>query len=166
MGTDDYRLDIPEGHFLKEAYIARAIASADALITLSRFKGPAAGVFGGSLKNLVSAPSRKRASSMSIWVATPGIALPGRPYSTLRTARDFRERRTGNFLEQICPPGPFHVTENSIEWDREKCYDCRTCLGAMSGRGIFELTSENFLGLNAGIAMPVSILSTWWERVR
>ncbi len=52
IGTSDFRVDIPEGYLLKEAYVAQAIAAADALITLTHFKGHGMGVIGGALKNL------------------------------------------------------------------------------------------------------------------
>jgi uncharacterized Fe-S center protein len=39
IGTSDYRVDLPEGYILKEAYVAQAIAAADVLITLTHFKG-------------------------------------------------------------------------------------------------------------------------------
>ena len=35
VGTSDYRVDVPEGYLLKEAYIAQAIAAADKVIVLS-----------------------------------------------------------------------------------------------------------------------------------
>ena len=34
LGTDDYRVDLPEGYILKEAFVASAIAAADVLIDL------------------------------------------------------------------------------------------------------------------------------------
>ena len=35
IGTGDYRVDVPTGYILKEAYIAQAIAAADVLICLT-----------------------------------------------------------------------------------------------------------------------------------
>ena len=52
VGTSDYRVDVPEGYLLKEAYIAQAIAAADKVIVLTHFKGHGMGVIGGALKNL------------------------------------------------------------------------------------------------------------------
>jgi uncharacterized Fe-S center protein len=152
MGTDDFRVDIPEGYILKEAYIAQAIAQADVLITLTHFKGHAAGVFGGSLKNLGIGAQSKRGKF--------NVHMGGHPkYSIAKGAIFHPENCTGRkgekdweVLEQICPAECFHVTEDSIEFDRDKCYDCRSCVGTMSGRGILELPLENYLGLNAGIA--------------
>src|SRR5919109_2136365 len=52
IGTSDYRVDLPDGYILKEAYVAQAIAAADVLITLTHFKGHPLGVIGGAIKNL------------------------------------------------------------------------------------------------------------------
>jgi uncharacterized Fe-S center protein len=50
-GTEDVRVDIPDGILLKEGYMAKAIADADAMIVVSHFKGHGSGVYGGSIKN-------------------------------------------------------------------------------------------------------------------
>src|SRR4030042_3814513 len=52
FGTDDIKVDVPEGFICKESYVAKAIALADVLITLSHFKGHPFGVIGGTIKNL------------------------------------------------------------------------------------------------------------------
>ena len=48
IGTSDFVVDIPEGYLLKEAYVAQAIAAADAVIALTHFKGHSLGVIGGA----------------------------------------------------------------------------------------------------------------------
>src|ERR671923_1407 len=53
IGTSDYRIDLPEGYILKEAYVAQAIAAADVLITLTHFKGHPLGVIGGCRRCLL-----------------------------------------------------------------------------------------------------------------
>ncbi len=60
IGTSDFRVDIPEGFILKEAYVAQAIAAADVLIALTHFKGHPMGVIGGALKNLGIGGQSKR----------------------------------------------------------------------------------------------------------
>ena len=152
LGTDDYRIDIPEGYILKEAYIAQAIASADVLITLTHFKGHGAGVFGGAMKNLGIGAQSKRGKF--------NVHLGGHPkYSWANSAIFHPENCKGRkgekdweVLEQICPWELIHVTEDSIEIEFEKCPDCKACMGPMSARGIVELTLENGTGLNAAIA--------------
>ncbi|MCK7503595.1 MAG: DUF362 domain-containing protein [Desulfobacterales bacterium] len=51
-GEDDYRVDLPEGLILKETYIGRAIAEADAMIVLAHARGHSITMYGGVLKQL------------------------------------------------------------------------------------------------------------------
>lgn len=60
IGTDDVRIDLPEGFILKEQYIGAGIALADAMIMLSHFKGHPMGTFGGALKNMGVGCASKR----------------------------------------------------------------------------------------------------------
>jgi len=152
MGTDDYRIDLPEGYILKEAFIATAIAAADVLITLSHFKGHATGVIGGAVKNLgIGAQSK--------W-GKYNVHMGGHPRYSLAAAAVFHPEkckgRKGEegweLLEECCPYGVIHVTEESIEWEREKCPSCRACMGPMTSRGIMELPKAYFQATNAAIA--------------
>lgn len=152
IGNDDYRVDLPEGYILKEAFIAKAIAAADVLITLTHFKGHASGVFGGAIKNLGIGAQSKRGKF--------NVHMGGHPkYSFVNSSKfqpdKFKGRRgekNWEVLEQICPYDLIHVTENSVIWEREKCNDCRACVSALSSRGIVELSVENQRATNAAIA--------------
>jgi hypothetical protein len=152
IGNDDYRVDLPEGYILKEAFIAKAIAAADVLITLTHFKGHAAGVFGGAIKNLGIGAQSKRGKF--------NVHMGGHPkYSFVNSSiyhpENFKGRKgekNWEVLEQICPYDLIHVTENSVIWEREKCNDCRACVSALSSRGIVELSVENQKATNAAIA--------------
>ena len=151
MGTDDYRIDLPEGYILKEAYIASAIAAADVLITLTHFKGHAMGVVGGALKNLGIGAQSKRGKF--------NVHMGGHTRYGLGAAAFHPENFKGRkgekgweILEEVCPYDLIHVTEDSVEWEREKCVNCIACLGPMSSRGIIELDEANFQATNAAIA--------------
>ena len=151
LGADDYRVELPEGYILREAFIAQAIAAADVLITLTHFKGHSIGVFGGSIKNLGIGAQSKRGKH--------NVHMGGHPKYSYKASTIFhpenckgRQQAGWEVLEQVCPYNLFHVTENSIEWEREKCCDCLCCLGPMSSRGIFELSTDNFKATNAAIA--------------
>ena len=52
IGTDDVKIDLPEGFILKEQYIGTGIALADSMIALTHFKGHPMGTYGGALKNI------------------------------------------------------------------------------------------------------------------
>ncbi|MDO4284639.1 MAG: DUF362 domain-containing protein [Eubacteriales bacterium] len=51
-GTDDVKVPVEGGEYVKEAKIGRAIMDADVFITLTHFKGHEATGFGGCLKNI------------------------------------------------------------------------------------------------------------------
>jgi len=152
MGTDDYRVDLPEGYILKEAYIASAIAAADVVIVLSHFKGHGIGVIGGAIKNLGIGAQSKRGKFNVHMGGHPrygfGAALEFYPenYPGRKGDKNWKE------LEEVCPFGLIHVTEDSIDWEREKCNNCITCRNVMLGRGIFKLSQVNFQATNAAIA--------------
>ncbi len=152
VGTDDYRVDLPEGYILKEAYIANAIAAADVLIVLSHFKGHSLGVIGGAIKNLGIGAQSKRGKFNTHMGGHPkyglGVSSEFHPENCKgrRGDEDWRE------LQECCPFGLIHVTEDSIEWNREKCTSCLACLRPMLSRGIFELSGESLQATNAAIA--------------
>jgi len=102
MGTDDYRVDLPEGYILKEAYIASAIAAADVLITLTHFKGHAMGVIGGAIKNLGIGAQSKRGKF--------NVHMGGHPRYGFSTSvfrpENFKGRngeKDWQILEEVCP---------------------------------------------------------------
>ena len=143
-GTDDVVVDLPEGYILKEAYIAKAIALADVLIVLTHFKGHPLGVIGGSVKNLGIGAQSKRGKM--------NVHMGGHPKYGFKVTTEFHpERCKGRagcdrweICENCCPYGLFHVTETSIEWDREHCVNCLGHGGANSWCGVTsgsELTS-------------------------
>jgi uncharacterized Fe-S center protein len=151
MGIDDYRVDLPEGYLLKEAYIAQAIAAADVLITLTHFKGHGMGVIGGSIKNLGIGAQSKRGKF--------NVHLGGHPKYSLGASaifhpENFKGRKGENDwqqLEECCPFDLIHVTEDSIEWEREKCHGCPSC-PIMLSHGLLEVTRERYEATNAAIA--------------
>ena len=152
MGTDDYRVDLPEGYILKEAYIAEAIAAANVLIALTHFKGHAIGVVGGAIKNLGIGAQSKRGKFN---VHMGGHPKYGFAASSVFHPENFKGRKNEKdwqVLERCCPFNLIHVTEDSIEWEREKCVSCIACLGLMSSRGIVDLSEEYFQATNAAIA--------------
>ena len=51
-GNDDVLVPVPNGEYVKEAKIGRAIMDADVIISLNHFKGHEMAGFGGAIKNL------------------------------------------------------------------------------------------------------------------
>lgn len=151
-GTDDVRVPLPEGFILKEAYVAKAIALADVLITLTHFKGHPLGVVGGSIKNLGIGAQSKRGKS--------NVHMGGHPRYGFGAATEFHPERckgragcpNWEVCENCCPYGLFHVTEDSIEWDRDRCANCLGHLGATVGCGVCDMPKTTFQASNAAMA--------------
>ena len=51
-GTDEAYVPVPDGDYVKEAKIGRAVMDADVFISLTHFKGHEATGFGGTIKNI------------------------------------------------------------------------------------------------------------------
>lgn len=151
MGTDDYRVDLPEGYILKEAYVATAIAAADVLITLTHFKGHMTGVIGGAIKNLGIGAQSKRGKFNVHMGRHPRYG----PTATARLRDAHGHGGNGidwRLLEDSCPWGLIHAKDEAIAWDQEKCPGCRGCLGLMTSLGFMELDDANQEATNAAIA--------------
>lgn len=151
-GTDDVCIDLPEGYILKEAFIAKAIAQADVLITLTHFKGHPLGVVGGSLKNLGIGAQSKRGKH--------NVHMGGHPKYGMGAATEFHPERCKGKNEcpiwercdNCCPYGLFHVKDDTVEWEREKCTGCLAHLGVNLGCGVFNLPTEPLEMLHPAIA--------------
>lgn len=154
LGTDHHRVELPEGYILKEAFIAKAIAAADVLITLSHFKGHGGGVIGGAVKNLgIGAQSK--------W-GKANVHMNGHPRYRFTKVSEFHPEnfkgRNGEegwqILEDTCPYGFIHVTEDSIEWDRENCLPiaCHACMLPLIQRGITMIPETYARAINAAMA--------------
>ncbi|MFC1899130.1 DUF362 domain-containing protein [Chloroflexota bacterium] len=152
IGKSDYRIDLPEGFILKEAYIAEAIAAADVLITLTHFKGHGIGVIGGALKNLGIGAQSKRGKY--------NVHMGMHPKYGLATAAKFQpenykgKQSDPNWkeLEDACPFDLIHVTDTSLEWERDKCGNCMACGQVMGSRGIIERSILTTQATDAAIA--------------
>ena len=92
-----FRVDIPEGYLLKEAYVAEAIAAADVLIALTHFKGHAMGVIGGALKNLGIGAQSKRGKLNVHMGGHPNYGLGGAAVFHPKRSRARRTRPIGSF---------------------------------------------------------------------
>lgn len=127
IGHDDVRVDIPDGNILKETYIGRALACADALIDLSHAKGHPITSYGGAIKNLgIGAQSKrgKYVTHLSMW-GDPSDAI-GWPLVNAQNCAG-----TGCKWHKLCmdgcPENAINITEQGIEFSYEKCRLCYSC---------------------------------------
>jgi len=122
LGTDDVLVDLQgRGSYLNKQFVARAVADADALLSIAHFKGHPAGGYGGALKNIGVGCASKR-GKMNLHGALAGdkpvidaSRCPGRKCSWWQTCED------------CCPEGAVKVTEKGLEVDLEACVYCFAC---------------------------------------
>jgi len=151
-GRDDVRVELPEGFILNEAYVAAGIASADVLITLSHFKGHPIGMIGGALKNLGIGAQSKRGKH--------NVHMGGHPKYGLGTATDFHPERcrgrkgcpVWELCEACCPWGLFHVSDDTITWERERCTSCLSHLGVNVWCGVLDYPEATWEATSCAIA--------------
>src|SRR5512136_2057603 len=122
VGTDDVIVGLKgRGNYLKKQFVSRAIADADALLSVAHFKGHPAGGYGGSLKNIGVGGASKR-GKMNLHGALAGDKpvidaelCPGRKCEWWQTCED------------CCPERAIKVTERGLEVDLEACVYCFAC---------------------------------------
>ncbi|MCH9009959.1 MAG: DUF362 domain-containing protein [Chloroflexi bacterium] len=153
IGTSDFRVDIPEGYLLKEAYVAQAIAAADVLIALTHFKGHSMGVIGGALKNLGIGAQSKRGKLNVHMGGHPNYGLGAAGVFHPEAFKGKANTPDWELLEDCCPFNLYHINDNDeIEWEREKCTTCLGCFGVMGPRGIVDIPPVNFDAVDVAIA--------------
>ncbi len=118
-GTDDVAVPVPDGKYVKEAFIARAIMDADVIISLNHFKCHEMTGIGGALKNLgMGCGSRagKKAMHSSVHPEVDTSLCVG-------CARCTRE----------CAHGACTLGKNrKAKIDPGRCVGCGRCIGACS----------------------------------
>jgi uncharacterized Fe-S center protein len=126
-GLNEIKVPVHNGVFLKHAYMAEAIANADALIVLTHFKGHPEGVYGGSIKNLGIGCSSKQGKSMVHLFQHPKWGLPANEFHPEKCVGEDCPvyKRCG----ENCPSGSFTLTDEKpyARWDRDICIGCYEC---------------------------------------
>ncbi len=122
LGTDDVVVDLQgRGNYLKKQFVARAIADADALLSVAHFKGHPAGGYGGSLKNIGVGGASKR-GKMNLHGALAG----DKPVVDAKLCPG-RSCEWWQVCEDCCPEGSIKVTDQGLEMDLESCVYCFAC---------------------------------------
>ncbi|HAA89781.1 MAG TPA: iron-sulfur cluster-binding protein [Peptococcaceae bacterium] len=127
VGNDDVRVEIPEGNILKETYIGRAIAAADAMIILTHCKGHPITSFGGAIKNIgIGAQSKrgKYCTHLAMW-GDPADAI-GYPLVNVQNCRGL-ECPWHELCVKGCPEGAITIDEKGLHFDYSKCMLCYSC---------------------------------------
>ena len=122
FGSDDVRIDIPEGIYLKEQYVAAAIAHADAMIVLTHFKGHPLGTFGGSIKNVGVGCASKRGKHNLHLAKDYNVGWNVAPYNPQFCIGE--ECPKSDLCNTLCPVDAITVKGETLTWDRDACIGC------------------------------------------
>jgi hypothetical protein len=160
LGSDDVRVDLPEGFVLKEQYVAMAIAQADAMIALTHFKGHPMGVYGGAIKNIGVGCASKRGKYNLHMGLHPKYGLNARPFYPQLCKGS--ECTSALLCNNICPEDSLHVTEKGITWQREKCTGCQACFGILVLCGVGFIPDDHFdVGAAAMADSALAVMKTF-----
>jgi len=122
LGTDDVVVGLQgRGNYLEKQFVARAIADADALLSVAHFKGHPAGGYGGSIKNIGVGGASKR-GKMNLHGALAG----DKPLVDAKLCPG-RSCEWWQVCEDCCPEGSIKVTDQGLEVDLESCVYCFAC---------------------------------------
>lgn len=129
-GTDEVRVDIPDGFICKEAYVAKALAMADVLITITHFTGHPMTVLGGTIEHLGNGCQSKRGKL--------NVRMAGHPRYGMVNAPIFnhlclgQECPTWYVCGNVCPYGLIKFDDKNgkliFNWDQKKCSSCFACM--------------------------------------
>ena len=116
-GTDDVAVPVPDGKYVKEAYIGRALMDADVVISLNHFKCYEMTGIGGALKNLgMGGGSRAGKKAM---------------HSTVHPTVDTASCIGCGKCTRECAHGACTVgADRKAAIDPAKCVGCGRCIGA------------------------------------
>ena len=115
-GTDDVAVPVPDGQYVKEAFIGRALVDADAIVSLTHFKCHEMTGIGGALKNLgMGGGSRAGKKSM---------------HSSVHPQVDAARCIGCGKCTRECAHGACTVTDRKAHIDPATCVGCGRCIGA------------------------------------
>lgn len=137
-GTDDVKVPIEGGEYLKCAYIGRAIMDADVFVSLNHFKGHECTGFGGALKN-IGMGCGSRAGKMAQHNS-------GKP--VVATAKC---RGCGACAKE-CGQSAITLQDKKASIDHSKCVGCGRCLGRCNFDAIYNPNGSANDELNCKIA--------------
>jgi len=142
IGTDDVKIDLPEGFILKEQYIGSGIALADSMIALTHFKGHPMGTYGGALKNIGVGCASKRGKFNLHLGGHAKYGLCNRHWMPERCMKE--ECPQYEVCVFLCPTGAIEHTEKTVEFHRDKCIGCMACVGVVTMCGVGFLPDDYF----------------------
>jgi len=111
---NDYTTVKINGHQLKEVYVAKALAEADVLLSVTHFKGHALSGIGGTCKNLGMGGCSKLGKNSVHYYGLPTVD---------------KDKCDGcGVCVSSCPVQAISLSEGVANIDSSKCFACRACI--------------------------------------
>lgn len=137
-GTDEAYVPVPDGDYVKEAKIGRAIMDADVFISLTHFKGHEATGFGGTIKN-IGMGSGSRAGKMEMHSS-------GKPHVAY-------EKCVGcGMCTKNCAHDAITITDKKATINHDKCVGCGRCIGSCIKDAVLPGSDDSNEKLNCKMA--------------
>lgn len=137
-GSDDVEVPVEGGEYVKHAKIGRAIMDADAIITLTHFKGHENAGFGGALKN-VAMGCGSRAGKMEM-------------HSEGKPSVDHDACTGCRMCARFCAHDAIAFVDKKAVIDHDKCTGCGRCVSACKFDAIGQSYDENAHIMNRKMA--------------
>jgi uncharacterized Fe-S center protein len=137
-GTDEVLVPVPNGQYISEAKLGRAVMDADVFVSLSHFKGHIETGFGGALKN-IGMGCGSRAGKMEMHSASE-------PKINVESCIGCRK------CLRFCASAAISYPEKKAHIDPARCVGCGHCIGACPTDAIYSSFDEDSSILNAKIA--------------
>ncbi len=151
-GTEDVKVEVPNGVYLKYAYLAKKLLDFDVVIVVSHFKGHAMGVFGGAMKNVGIGMASARGKYAIHNITHPEIGI-----KTWQINQDAVKKHaqapSPNLIERMvdnCPCEAFAYDGETLTRDSEKCRQCGFCFAYLF-QGVYNFPPELVPSWPAGI---------------
>ena len=116
-GTDEVEVPVPNGEYIKNAKIGRAIMDADVFISLNHFKGHELTGFGGAIKNIGMGCGSRDGKMDQHADGKPVVAQPENCVGCGHCAKD-------------CGSSAIYFEDHKAHINYDLCKGCGRCIGA------------------------------------
>ena len=142
-GTDDVAVPVPDGKYVKEAYIGRALVDADVIVSLTHFKCHEMTGIGGALKNIGMGGASRAGKKVLHSSVHPQVEQA----NCIGCGKCTKECAHG-----ACTVGKNSKGRRVASIDPKKCVGCGRCIGACNRDAILSDFGEPCTVLHGKIA--------------
>jgi uncharacterized Fe-S center protein len=141
-GTEDVKVEIPNGVVMKYVYMAKGILDFDKVIVVSHFKGHMQGVYGAALKNVGIGMASAHGKEAVHFISDHKVGVKTWKIDETAVAKLAAAPRpnTLDYVAGCCPNSAFSYDGKTFTRDPDKCKICGFCFGFMDS-GVYDAQS-------------------------